>query len=118
MGVKKIVHKGTTIVFTDYRGLATAEQQIQLLEELIATLKMSPTSLLILSNFEGIRIGPEFLDRGKAMGIEYQSKIKRQAFIGVTGIKKVIFQGFVTFTGAKEIRAFDSEAEAMDWLVI
>ena len=117
MGVKMIVHKGRTIVFTDYRGLTKTEQQVQLLEELIKTLKMSSTSLSILSNFEGISIGPEFMNRGKAMGKEYETKIKRQAFLGVTGLKKILFQSFVTFTGAKEIKSFDSETEAMDWLV-
>lgn len=117
MGIKRIAYKGQQVLVADYRGLAKAEQSLQCLEELGQTVRASSTKELILSNYEGVSIGPEFMTRVKALGKEFQPKIKRQAVLGVTGLKNVLLQGYISFTGEKDIKAFNSEAEALDWLV-
>jgi hypothetical protein len=116
MSVKKIVHKGQTILVADYRGLNNAEQQIQNLEELSKILKSSPSSLLILSNFDGVSIGSEYMNKVKPWGKDLQPKIKRQALLGITGLKNILLQGYIIFTGEKDIKAFNTEAEALEYL--
>jgi len=117
MGVKKVVQKGQTILVADYRGLQKADQQIQVLEEVTKILKSSPTKMPILSNFEGAAVGSEFMNKVKPWGKDMQPKIKRQALLGITGLKSILLQGYILFTGEKEIKAFDTEAEAMDYLL-
>ena len=116
MSVKKIVQKGQTILVADYRGLNKAEQQIQNLDELAKILKSSPSSLPIFSNFDGVPVGTEFMNKVKPWGKELQPKIKRQALLGVTGLKNILLQGYILFTGEKEIKTFDTEAEALAYL--
>ena len=70
----------------------------------------------ILSNFDGVPVGTEFMNKVKPWGKELQPKIKRQALLGVTGLKNILLQGYILFTGEKEIKTFDSEAEALDYL--
>jgi hypothetical protein len=117
MSVKTIMYKGKTIVFADYRGLLKPEQQLQTLDQLGQLLKMSSTGTYLLSNFEDISIGTEFMNRAKDLGKEHQAKLKRQAYLGVTGLKNILLQGFLTFSGTKEAKTFDNETIAKDWLV-
>ncbi len=117
MSVKRIDYKGEQVIYADYRGLTQAEQQIRTLEELVALLTSASTPQLILSNYEGISIGPEYMKRAKELGKTYELKIKRQAALPLTGLKQILFDGYVAFTQAKNIKGFQREDEALEWLV-
>ena len=115
MSIKNVLHNRKMIVVTDYRGLKGAEQ-IKTLEQLAQIAKMSPTSVPFLSNFEGANIGPEYVNRVKALGRGHQTNTNRQALLGIKGLKNLLLKSYIALTGAKEIKAFDTETEAMDWL--
>jgi len=117
MAVKRINHKGIQILYTDFGNLIKLDEQLQLLEELVTVLKASPVKVLILSNFEGASLGPEFMNRSKEVGKQNQNKISRHAFLGITGLKNILFQGYAKFTAAKNIKSFSNEVDALDWLV-
>lgn len=117
MSVKKINHRGKVVYYADYRGLKTSEEQIQTLEELILMTRTSAGDDLILSNYEGISIASEYMNRIKKAGKENQSRMKRQAVIGISGMKTILLDGYILFTGAKDLKIFNTEAEALDWLV-
>lgn len=117
MSVKLIEHKGKKVLYADYRGLMTTEQQIQCLDELEQLQHKSAVSLPILSNFEGISIGAESIARTKEWGKRNELKIKRQALLGITGLKTILLRGYMAFTGQTNIKTFESEGEALDWLV-
>jgi hypothetical protein len=117
MSVKQVQHKGKTIFYIDYRGLTKIEQQLQNLDDLTKLVKTAKPPILTIANFEGVSGGNEFLDRVKEWGKEHQSKMGRQAVLGITGLKNILFQGYLKFTGDKNMKAFDTEAEAMDWVV-
>jgi hypothetical protein len=51
------------------------------------------------------------------VGKQYQQKIVRQAYIGITGLKNILLQGYGKFTSAKDLKSFEKEADALDWLV-
>lgn len=117
MSIKQVEYKGKTILYLDYRGLNTFEEQVKIIEDVSKIVEKSPTPILSLANFEGISVGNEFMTRIKDWGKEYQPKIGRQAVLGISGLKNILFQGYLKFTGDKNTRAFDNETEAMDWLV-
>ena len=117
MSVKQIEHKGKTIVYIDYRGMTKLEEQLQNLDEMTEIVKTVKPPILTIANFEGVSGGNEFMDRVKDWGKEHQSLMGRQAVLGITGLKNILFQGYLRFTGDKNMKAFDSEVEALDWLV-
>ncbi|HPH96098.1 MAG TPA: STAS/SEC14 domain-containing protein [Anaerolineaceae bacterium] len=117
MSVKKINHQGSVVFYADYRGLKTSEELLKTLDELVAMTRSSSGNDLLLSNYEGVSLSGEYMNRVKAVGKEQKGKIKRQAVVGVTGLKTVLLNGFILFTGATNIKAFSTEAEALDWLV-
>jgi hypothetical protein len=117
MSVKKIEHKGKTIVYIDYRGLTKIEQQLQNLDEMTKLAKTAKPPILTIANFEGVSVGNDFMNKVKEWGKAHQAVTGRQAVLGVTGLKSILFQGYLTFTGEKNMKAFDNEAEAMDWVI-
>jgi hypothetical protein len=103
------------VIVTDYRGLKEAEQ-LKTLEQLTQIANMSSTSVPFLNIFEGTRIGPEYMHRVQTLGKDCQPKTKRQTF-GITDLKNIFIKAYIAISSAKEIRTFDNENEAMDWLV-
>jgi hypothetical protein len=116
MGIKNVVYHGKMVIVTDYRGLKEAEQ-LKALEQLAQIGKMSSTSIPFLNNFEGTSIGSEYVNQVKALGKECQDRKNRQALLGITGLKSILLQAYITLSGQKEIKTFDNEIEAMNWLV-
>jgi hypothetical protein len=116
MGIKNVVHNGKVVIVTDFRGLKESEQ-IRALEQLTQIMQKSSTSIPFLNNFEGANLGSEFVNRVQALSRECQPKINRQALFGITGLKNILLKAYIAFSGSKEIKAFDNETEAMDWLV-
>ena len=117
MGVKQVQHKGKTIVYIDYRGLKKTEEQLQVLVDLTELVKTLKPPILTISNFEGVSVGNDFMNRVKEWGKTNQAITGRQGVLGVTGLKSILFQGYLTFTGDKNMKPFDTEAEALDWVI-
>lgn len=112
-----ILYKGKEILYTDYRGCKTDTELIAVLDEAAQILESRKDKVLGLSNYEGIFAGQDFMNRIKQVGREVASKkFDRSAAIGVTGLKQILFQAYIAFTGDKNTRAFSSEEEAKDWL--
>jgi hypothetical protein len=116
--VKWIEHKGKKIQYIDYSGLKSSEELLQVLDEAVKEEIASPTKMLVLANFEGVSAGTDFMERIKKTGKEVGSqKILKTAAIGIGGVKNVLFETYLRFTGDKNTRSFDNEAKALDWLV-
>ena len=46
-----------------------------------------------------------------------KAKIQKTATVGITRIKKILFKAYITFTGQKDVKLFDNQKEALDWLI-
>ncbi|MBN2416249.1 hypothetical protein JXO52_10430 [bacterium] len=111
-------HRGKKILFVDYRGQKTPEGMIQVLEEEISIEIASPTKVLVLANFEGTSGSVDYMTRLKKAGKEIRNeKVQKTALLGITGLKIILLDGYIRFTGDKHIRPFDTEASALNWLV-
>jgi hypothetical protein len=118
MGVKWIEHKGKKIVYLDFRDCKTEEQLLQVLSETQALFQATAGTVVTLSNYEGVSVTAGFLNRLKELGkraVQTQ-RIERMAVLGITEIKSVLVQGYLNATGQKNMRTFNSESEALDWL--
>ena len=91
------------------------EQSSPLVDELIIILGSSSGQLLFLANIENAVISPEFMKKAKLNGKLFQDKIKKSAVVGVKGLKKMLMNSYIAFTGSK-FKLFDSEEEALKYL--
>ncbi|MBN1413251.1 MAG: hypothetical protein JW969_20590 [Spirochaetales bacterium] len=113
-----IEFKGKKILHIDYRGVKDKDVSLSILRKAIDMEKRSEGNLLILQNYEGTFANKEFMDEVKKLGKEVADKVKRNALVGITGIKKVLLQAYITFSGEKNIKTFGTEEEAKEWLII
>ena len=117
MPISHFTHKGTPIMFADYRECVTPEQQLALLDEVASTMQ-SKSEVRLLVDYNGIKAGPNYMAKLKEYGnTVFKKHMKCSAVLGITGLKKILFNGYSRATGAKNIKAIDSRDEALDWLV-
>lgn len=118
MEVKWIEHDGRKIVSVNFRGAKDGSEMINLLHQFAEILQRSPGRILSLLNFENAYVSPAFMNEAKKLGKEIGlEKMGKSAFVGVTGLKKILFQAYVSFTGQADVRTFDTDQEAKDWLM-
>jgi len=117
MGVKWIEYKGKSILYIDYRGAKGADDSIPILREAIEIERRSGGNMLLLQNYEGTRANEEFLKEIKVLGKEVKDKVLKNAIVGFDPIKKVLMTGYMLFSGEKNIKTFNTEEEAKEWLV-
>lgn len=117
MSISHFVHKGTKIMFADYRECKLPEQQLELLDEVAKTMQ-AQKEVRLLVDYDGVTAGPEYMSKLKAYGnTVFKEHMKCSAVLGITGLKKILFNGYNLATGAKNVKAFTNRDEALDWLV-
>jgi len=118
MRVAFIEHEGKQILLHDYRGAATEQELLAVLNEGPDALRRSAGGVLLLADYTGIHVTGKYMETVKSLGREIiRDKAARTAVLGITGVKTILLSGYVFFTGDQNTRAFDAEAEAKDWLV-
>ncbi|WP_109830528.1 hypothetical protein [Reichenbachiella versicolor] len=117
MRVKWIEHKGKKILYCDYSGLRKSEQMLEVLHEVQSEMLKSNEPVCTISFVEGSFGSAEFMSQAKEFSKKNSHIIAKEAVLGIEGLKKILLNGYVTFTGAKSrLKTFDSEEEALDWL--
>jgi hypothetical protein len=116
MSLQRIAHNGKEILFMDVRGELEPDKQLRNLDSLEMTMVASTGSVLLLSDFTGIRARREFLTRIAGMFKRYEPRIERSAVVGITGFNLATFTGYQILSHDKKSKTFSSQAEALDWL--
>lgn len=115
--VKWVEHKDKKILYVDYRGQKTTEEMIGTVEESTRIEAESPTKVLVLVNYENSAASIEYMARVKELGKEIRTqKVLKTALLGITGLKMVLYQGYIRFTGETTLKIFTDETAALDWL--
>jgi len=110
-------YKAKQILYVDYSGLKT-EEMIKLLNDSCDVLKKSSGGVLLLTNFENTTATTEYMNEVKRLGKDVITvKAAKTALLGIVGVKGVLVQGYAFFTGEKNLKAFSTEQDAMEWLV-
>lgn len=118
MSISFIQHAGQSIMFADYRECPKEEQQLKLLEEVAIEIAKQTKPIPLFVTYEGVTGGVKYMSRLKELGnTVFKDHMKCSAVLGITGLKKILFNGYNRATGAKNVKAFDTEAQALDWLV-
>lgn len=114
-----IEYRGQSIFYSDFTNYRPAnldqlQAEIQAVEEVIC--RQPANSILALTDIHGSVASPEIVDEFKRSAVRTRPHIRRQAVIGVMGLKKIFFDAVIRVSG-QNARAFEEAAEAQEWLV-
>jgi hypothetical protein len=111
-----IKHKGHAIFLVDLR-YCTPKELLVLLEMVRADVaRHAPGSLLTLADFTGAQIDKTVATRMKEVLALDRPFVKRSAWVGAESLPHVFQEHFKNFS-QRDIPAFETREEAMDWLV-
>jgi hypothetical protein len=119
MRSKWITHMGKQILYADYTNFKEADFD-SLRGELLAVeaeiCRKPENSVLSLTDVSGSVGTRQALDLFKKSAQIAKKHIRRQAVVGVTGVKKILFDAVVRVSG-QNAKTFSDLEKAKDWLV-
>ena len=104
-------------MYADYTGLKVEKDQLALLEEVALEIAKHLNPTLLLVNYDGVNGGIVYMSQLKELGnTVFKKHMKCSAVLGITGLKKILFNGYSRATGASNVAAFNTREEALEWL--
>ena len=118
MRSKWITHRGRRILYSDYTRYSV-EDFSALQEELAAVeteiCSQPEDSVLLITDVTGSVASREAVELFKESAARSKKHVFKNAVIGITGLKKILFDAVVRFSG-QNARAFDDLQKGKDWL--
>jgi hypothetical protein len=109
-------HKDHAILVLDL-SQCSAKEVLLLVDMLRATVaRQAPGSVLILADFAGAQIDKQVATRVKEVLVLDRPYVKRAAWVGTESLPHVFYEHFKSFS-QRELPAFKTREEAMEWLV-
>ena len=119
MRSKWMPHQGKLILYADYTNYRPEDFEA-LRAELLAVeaeiCSRPENSVLSLTDVRGSIATREAVELFKKSAPVAKKHILRQAVVGVTGVKKILFDAVVRISG-QNAKTFDDTEKAKDWLV-
>jgi hypothetical protein len=117
MSVSYINYKGKKVLFADYTKCKNTQDMLIVLEETKKEFEKSNQMILIIDDFTGNTGSIEFMQRAKQLGKEiFDNRTSKAACLGITGIKKILLNGYNTIVKNKLV-PFETKEEALEYLV-
>ena len=114
--LKYVKHKDHVIFVADFTN-CTAKELLLLLDMVRADVaRHTPGSMLTLVEFTGAQIDKNVATRMKEVLALDRPYVKRSAWVGAESLPHVYVEHFKNFS-RRDIPAFKTREEAMDWLV-
>jgi hypothetical protein len=116
MAIRWKLYQGKKVLQCDYRGLKSELSLLQL-EEVTRLLMRCDDKVLLISTFEGAEIDYMFVRRVHELGKAFvREKAIKVALVGIEHMEYVMREAYAILAG-KHPSFFDSEEEALQWLV-
>jgi len=113
--VQFITHKGKKILYFDLSSCKIAEISAVVAEATRTVASQPPGSVLALTNVTDTELSKDSSAAIKDFTAHNKPFIKASAVIGVEGLRKVIYNAAMAFSG-RQISAFATIEQAKDWL--
>lgn len=113
--IKTIIIQGKSIIVVDYAG-CKEDEMLALAALAKATIQSDDSLKLVISRYTNMYITPRFVRFFENETNEVKPFLKKNALIGLNEPKKIILKAFNFFMGT-DFRAFDTEKEALEFLV-
>ncbi|NQZ76828.1 MAG: hypothetical protein HRT61_12125 [Ekhidna sp.] len=116
MPIDYITHKGRKILYVDLSESKSEKRSLELLEETREAYEKAVGELYVLVNTEGAFINTTISEKMKKYGkLYFRDRAKSRAFVGVSGLKKIIMTAYMKVTGGN-LKLFNDLEEAKDYL--
>ena len=115
MSLEWFEHKGIRILLNDFRGLSD-DAMIAQLDRTIEILRKEPAPVPMLVNLHGCVVSKPFFAAANQAGAVVKPLLTKQAILGIDVIKKLLLKSYNAVTKSN-MRPFNSEQDAKDWLV-
>ena len=114
--IRIVEHKGKKILLADLSHCTPREvEKIALLVPSYVTSEPRG-SVLLLADFTGAEFDRIAIDRMKEGAVFDRPHLKRSAWVGIESLPKVFYEHIKNFS-QRDLPAFKTREEAMDWLV-
>lgn len=111
-----IKHKGHVIYMIDFSH-CTAKEMLLLLDQIRMDIaRHAPGSVVTLADFSGAQVDKAVATKIKEVLVLDRPYVKKSAWLGTESLPHVFYENFKSFS-QREIPAFKTREEAMDWLV-
>jgi len=113
--VQFIHHQGKKILHLNFAD-CKSEDVLAVIDQGKAAIRTQPPqSVLTLTDVTNTAFNSKVSDAMKEFVVHNKPYVTASAVVGVTGLKQIIFNAVMRFSGRK-LHAIDSLAEAKDWL--
>ncbi len=116
--IRTEIYKGKKIIFLDYTGVSHHIENMfmKVLDEAREYILSEGNDLLILVDVRNSYATSNMVQKMKEDGKVERPFIKKEAVVGITGMKEVLLKGINLFAKL-DIKPFKTIEEAKDWLV-
>jgi hypothetical protein len=112
-----IEHQGTRILLLDYAGVRDPAEALREIEHSRAVVASQPPgSLLVMTLVRDARYNASVLQGMKDLAAHNAPYVKASAVVGMSGLHRIAYQAVILFS-KRNIKVFDQESDALDWLV-
>ena len=112
-----IEHQGHRILLLDYSDIQRGEEAVAAIQESMEVVRTQrPGSLLVMTVVRGARYNAAVLQALKELAAHNAPYVKASALVGMGGLHRIAYQAVILFS-RRTIQTFDSEEQALDWLV-
>jgi len=114
--IRFVQHNGKEILFLDFSECKAGEVPALIAESKTVIRTKPANSLLTLTDVTNTRFDDNVTAGMKEFAAHNKPYVKAAAVVGITGLKKILFDAVMVFSKRK-IHAFDSVEQAKAWLV-
>lgn len=111
-----IEHQGHRILLLDYAGVRDPDEALASIRVSRETVASQPRgSLLVMTVVRDARYNAAVLQGMKELAAHNAPYVKASAVVGMSGLHRIAYQAVILFS-KRNIKVFDTEGEALDWL--
>jgi hypothetical protein len=110
-------YKGHKIILIDLKGVQPEgiKSRVEGAKKII--MASQPDSVLLLTDFRNMRYDHERTEYAKQVSKDIKPFVKKSALLGVEGLKKIILNSIITFSGRTNMKPFLEVKDALEWLI-
>lgn len=113
-----IEHQGKKILNNDLSGLSVEAFMERMTAFEAMVLGLGERNILVLSDIRGAQFDSRNVNLLKKIALAVDGYVGRYAVVGVSGVKKILFNAVQVVSGKQGyLEAFDTLEAAKDWLV-
>jgi hypothetical protein len=110
-------HQGRRILLLDYAGVRDPEEALRSIQHSKTVVAAQPpASLLVMTVVRDARYNTAVLQGMKELAAHNAPYVKASAVVGMSGLHRIAYQAVILFS-KRNIKVFDHESEALDWLI-